>query len=78
MQMNKTYINTPIKIWIGISKNNKIQIFSKIPKRGKECWLGDFYVNSIIYNSIKDMIKNSTLSWRDEPEYLELSYQKVD
>lgn len=70
----KEILNKPIKVWIAITKDGKLQMFSNVPKRGKESWIGNFYVNSLIYENIKDMINNSSLSWASEPEFLELSY----
>ena len=64
----------PIQIWIAIAKNNKIQMFTKCPKRGKTSWIGEYYINSMVYNSIKDMIKNSSMNWNCEPEFLELAF----
>ena len=73
--LSNNILRKPIEIWVAISKNNTIQLFSKLPIRGNACWIGENYINSIIYDSIKDMIKNSTLSWNSEPEFLELSYK---
>ena len=71
---SKDLTKEQIKIWVAIAKDNTIQMFTKIPKRGKNSWIGECYINSAIYKSITNIIKNSTLSWSSEPEYLELAY----
>lgn len=76
--VNQNILNKPIQIWVAIAKNGTIQLFSKIPKRGKTCWIGEVYINSMIYQSIEKMIRNSSLSWASEPEFLELSYKSVE
>lgn len=70
----KKIIDDYIKIWIAIAKNNDIQIFKNYPTKGKTSWIGEFYINSIVYENIKELIKNSSLDWNSEPEYLELSF----
>ena len=74
--IKESLLNKSIPVWIAIAKNESIQIFTKEPKRGKESWLGEYYINSIIHESIKDMVKNSSLTWASEPEFLELSFVK--
>ena len=70
--------DTVIKIWIAIAKNGTIQLFSKYPTRGKQSWIGEHYINSIVYSNIVSMVKNSSLCWNSDPEYLELSFNAVD
>ncbi|MCH5167449.1 MAG: hypothetical protein J1F35_06090 [Erysipelotrichales bacterium] len=71
-------LNKSIPVWIAIAKNEAIQIFTKEPKRGKSSWRGEYYINSIIYESIKEMVNNSSLTWASEPEFLELSFVKKE
>ena len=64
-----------IGVWVTIAKNGTIQLFTGIePKRGEKSWIGTFYINSLIYKTVKDLVKNTPLSWKSEPEFLEFTY----
>lgn len=66
----------PIAVWLAINKNGDLQLFSECPTRGKISWVGKNYINSMIYGAVLELVKNSTLSWESEPEFLEFSLKK--
>lgn len=65
-----------IPIWVTKDKAGNMQMFTSKPIKGDQCWYGDFYVNSMIYQHIKPMIDQSTMTFDSEPEFLELSISK--
>lgn len=76
--MKESLLNKSIPVWIAIAKDESVQLFTKEPKRGKTSWIGEYYINSIIYDSIVEMVENSSLTWASEPEFLELSFCKKE
>lgn len=65
-----------IDIWIGVNKNGTISMFTEIPSRGNENWVGKYYINSIIEKYVQNIVSNSSMNWSSEPEFLQLSLQK--
>lgn len=63
--------NSNIGVWFAKAKNGMLLTFSSEPKRKDTSWTGNFYVNSIIYENIKNMLNGSSYSWKDDPQYLE-------
>lgn len=63
--------NSNIGVWFAKAKNGMLLTFTSEPKRKGDSWEGNFYVNSIIYENIKNMLNGTSYSWKDEPQYLE-------
>lgn len=63
--------NKNIGIWFAVNKDNKLFLFTSEPKRVGDGWFGDFFLNSLIHDNIKEMLKGSKYSFDDEPQYLE-------
>lgn len=58
-------------LYIVISKQNKLLLFSDSPQRDSDNvsgWKGTLYINSIIYNQLSKMIKQSDMNYNSEPE----------
>ena len=63
--------NTTIGIWFAVPKDNKLFLFTSEPRIVGYGWFGDFFLNSLIHDNIKTMLKGSKYSFNDEPQYLE-------
>lgn len=62
-----------IGVWFAKTKEGKLLTFVNEPKRVGDIWTGDFYVNSIIYENILNVLSGSPYSWNDDAQYLEFS-----
>lgn len=62
-----------IGVWFAKNKQGMLMLFTSEPKRNGNSWKGNFYVNSIIYENIKNMLNGSSYSYKDEPQYLEFN-----
>lgn len=60
-----------IGIWFAKSKNGQVLMFTSEPKKTDLGWTGNFYVNSIIYENLNNMLKNTQFSYNDDPQYIE-------
>ena len=60
-----------IGVWFGKAKDGTLLTFTSEPKRKNDVWTGNFYVNSIIYENLKNMLKGTPYSWKDEAQYIE-------
>lgn len=69
MEENKN-IGKNIGIWFAVNKDNKLFLFTSEPKRVGDRWFGDFFLNSLIHDNIKTMLKGSGYSFDDEPQYI--------
>ena len=63
--------NKNIGIWFAVNKDGNLFLFTSEPKRVGDGWFGDFFLNSLIHDNIKTMLKGSKYSFEDEPQYLE-------
>ena len=63
--------NNKIGIWFAVNKDNKLFLFTSEPKRIGDGWFADFFLNSLIHDNTKEMLKGSKYSFDDEPQYLE-------
>lgn len=65
------------KCWVGVNKNGFICTFVNQPKRNVELgkWEGEYYVDSLIYKIVKDLVNKSNFSWNNDPEYFEFGNQ---
>lgn len=63
------------KCWIAVNKNGFICTFTDQPIRNEETgkWNGNYYVDSIIYKIIKDLVIKSKMNWNNEPEFFEFT-----
>lgn len=62
-----------ITIWFAVNKNGFIGLYSNEPTRNNETgkWESKYpFVNSIIYQNIKNMIESSNFDWNQEPQCL--------
>lgn len=60
-------------LYIVISKQNKLLLFADEPERSDDIvcgWKGNLYINSIIYNQLSKMIKQSDMNYNSEPEQI--------
>lgn len=66
--------NQELSVWVAISKNNTLLLFSEEPKRSSDDvnfeWVGNLYLNSMIYEQIERMIKQSDMKHTSDPEQL--------
>lgn len=60
-----------IGVWFAKHKNGSLLLFVNEPKREGDGWVGNFYVNSVIHENLKNMLNGSSFSWKDEPQYIE-------
>lgn len=62
-----------IKVWAAVNKNGFLVLTTDKPtknmKSGK--WEGNYYVNSTIYNMVKDLFSKANFNWQNEAEYFE-------
>lgn len=63
--------NNNIGVWFAKAKDGTLLTFTSEPKRKNDSWTGNFYVNSIIYENLKNMLKDSPYSWKDDAQYIE-------
>lgn len=63
--------NKNIGVWFAKNKDGKLFLFTSEPKLNKDKWVGNFYVNSLIYENIQSMLNGSNYSFEDGPQYLE-------
>ena len=67
---------TELSVWVALSKENKVILFTDEPHKSSEEetnnfeWIGNLYINSIMYNQIERMIKQSDMTHQSEPEQL--------
>lgn len=59
------------KIYIAVNKDNKPFMFVDEPTRTETSWKGNFYVNSVIYAQVVEMVKMSGMTHTSEPEMIE-------
>lgn len=63
-----------LSVWVAISKNNTLLLFSEEPKRSSDDvnfeWVGNLYLNSMIYEQIERMIKQSDMKHTSDSEQL--------
>lgn len=59
------------KIYIAVNKDNKPFMFVDEPTRTETSWKGNFYVNSVIYAQVVEMVKMSGMTHASEPEMIE-------
>lgn len=62
---------TKIGVWFAKHKNGLLMTFIDEPKREGDGWTGNFYVNSVIHENLENILKGSSYSWKDEPQYIE-------
>ena len=57
--------------WLAVNKNGFIGCFVKQPKRNIETgkWEGEFYLDSVVYNIMKDIVAKANMTWENEPEF---------
>lgn len=63
--------NTKIKVWFAKNTDGMLLLFTSEPTRISDSWIGDFYVNSVVYNDIKSMIDGTSFSNADDAQYIE-------
>lgn len=63
-----------LSVWVAIAKNNTLLLFSEEPKRSSDDanfeWVGNLYLNSMIYEQIERMIKQSEMKHTSDSEQL--------
>lgn len=64
-------VKDQISIWFAKSKDGQILMFTSEPKKTATSWTGNFYVNSVIYENLKNMLNGSTFSFNDDPQYIQ-------
>lgn len=59
-----------LTIWVAVNKNSFVNLFINEPQRNNDTckWVGDFFINSLLYNQFKDMVEKSNMNWLNEPE----------
>lgn len=60
-----------VGVWFAKHKNGTLLLFTSEPKREGDGWVGNFYVNSVIHENLKNMLNGSSFSWKDDPQYIE-------
>ncbi len=60
-----------IGVWFTKSKDGTLLLFVDEPKKDNGKWVGNYYVNSLIYNNLANMLKKSSYSFNDEAQYIE-------
>lgn len=73
--MRKKLLNMTIGVWLAIAKDGELQLFTEEPVRGKHSWIGNPYINSVVFKTVQQMIANSSMSWHSDPEYIELMFR---
>lgn len=63
------------KCWIAVNKSGFINMFVNEPKRNEETgkWEGEFYLDSVIYKMIAEVVKTANMNWDDDPEYFDFN-----
>ena len=70
---------TAAKFWLYMNKNGFIGMSFDKPERNEKTgkWVSKYpYCNSIMHAQIVDMIAKSQFSWQNEPEYIEINFEK--
>ena len=73
MSEKKNKIGNKIGVWFAKAKNGTLLTFVSEPKRERDGWSGNYYVNSLIYENLKSMLNGSPYSWKDDPQYIEFT-----
>jgi hypothetical protein len=57
-----------ITIWVAIAKDGYLMLFTDKPTRTNTSWEGNYYVNSVLYGNVKNLIGGSNMTFETEPE----------
>ena len=62
-----------IKIWAAINKNGFLVLTTDKPNKNMKSgkWEGNYYINSIIYNMVKDLFSKTDFNWQSDAQYFE-------
>ena len=63
--------NKSRECWVAVNKNGFISLFVKQPTRNEKTgkWECELYLDSVVYNIMKDIITKSNFNWENEPEF---------
>lgn len=64
-------IKDQISIWFAKSKDGQLLMFTSEPRKTVTSWVGNFYVNSVIYENLKNMLNGTSFSFDDEPQFIQ-------
>lgn len=57
-----------ISIWIAVQPNGNPYMFTEEPTKIDGKWVGNYYVNSAIYEQVKMLVKQSQMTKDTEPQ----------
>ncbi len=66
-----------IGIWFSVNKNGFLNLSIDEPKRNEKTkkWELKFpYLNSVVYEEIKDLVEKAKIGWDHEAEYLMIQH----
>ena len=59
-------------IYLAVNKEGVPFMFVDEPKRTQNSWSGSFFVHSLLYKQVCDLIANSQLTWDNDPELIQV------
>lgn len=68
-------------LYVGVNKNGSVSLHTVEPTRNNNSgtWVSlRPYVNSNINKSMNNMIKHSQMTWKMEPEFIEINLSKQE
>lgn len=68
------------KFWVFVNKNGFVGLSIDKPERDEELgkWVAKYpYCNSIMYAQVLDMLAKAEFGWKNDPEYIEITYKPV-
>ena len=71
-------MNKSVDIWVSINKNGFINMTIDKPERNTDVGKWTYkqsFVNSVIYNEIKQLVEHSHLTWESESEFLTIQLE---
>jgi len=64
-----------LSIWLTVNKNGSVLLHTSEPRKNEDTgkWESDnLYCNSVLYEQMKELVKNSGMGWNSEPEQFEI------
>lgn len=57
-----------VSIWVAVAKDGHLMLFTNKPTRTNTSWKGNHYVNSVLYENVKNLMGGSNMTFESEPE----------
>lgn len=71
-------MDNKIQVWFAKNKNEHLVMFTSEPIREGEKWVGDYYLNSVVYNVLSQMLEKTPYSFDDDAQYIEFTNPDIN